>query len=261
MTDHCPMTFTYGAVDQSPDPAEAVEWQEQVNRWPAIQAYKGRSYELVANAERVLDVGCGPGTDAAHLGADRVIGVDPSAVMCRRTTARGVTVCRGDAEALPFANEAFDACRADRVVQHVAQPSAVIDELARVTRSGGRVVVADPDQESLTLHVPGVSKAFTDRIKRLRRDSGYRNGRYVSELPERFADIGLTDIEVRACPLVLTDPDDAFGLPSWPRLWRSLGVGEWTECELVHWDQRLGTHYHQGFLYALLYFVVSGTRP
>jgi ubiquinone/menaquinone biosynthesis C-methylase UbiE len=43
----------------------------------------------------------------------------------------GVTVCRDDAEALPFADEAFDACRADRVFQHLTNPSAALCELVR----------------------------------------------------------------------------------------------------------------------------------
>lgn len=160
------MTFTYGAVDESPDPVQAVTWQERLNDRPAIRAYKRHTYDSIAGARLVLDVGCGPGTDAGHLGPARVLGLDPSSVMCRTAAMRGVTVCRGDAAALPFADRTVDACRADRVLQHVANPSAAIGELVRVIRRGGRVVVADPDQESLTLHVPGVSKVLIDRVKR-----------------------------------------------------------------------------------------------
>jgi hypothetical protein len=108
----------------------------------------------------------------------------------------------------------------------VTNPSSAIGELVRVTRPGGGVVVADPDQESVTLHVPGVSRVIIDRIKQLRRDVGYRNGRLASELPEHFAIAGLTNIDVRPFPLVLTDPDDAFGIPSWLRWWQSHGVGD-----------------------------------
>ncbi|HYZ99690.1 MAG TPA: methyltransferase domain-containing protein [Acidimicrobiales bacterium] len=255
------MTFTYGAVDESPDPQQAVIWQERLNERPAIRAYKQHTYELVADARLVLDVGCGPGTDAAHLGRNRVVGLDPSSVMCRQAAQRGVTVCRGDALALPFADEVFDACRCDRVMQHLTDPSAAVDELLRVTRPGGRIVVSDPDQESLVLHVPGVPRTFTDRVKRLRRDVGYRNGRLASELPEIFASRRVTDIAVAAFPLVITDPGDAFGLPSWPRLWRDRGIGAWDDDELSRWDQAIDTSRTSGFVYALMYLVVSGTRP
>jgi SAM-dependent methyltransferase len=256
-----PLVYTYGAVDQSPDPSRAVNDQERVNAWPAIRAYKSHAHELLAHASLVLDVGCGPGTDAALLGPGRVVGLDPSSAMCQRARARGVTVCGGDAVALPFTDETFDACRADRVLQHLTNPTEAIHELIRVTRRGGRIVVADPDQETLTIQVPGVSKALTDQIKRLRRDIGYRNGRLASTLPSLFTDLGLDDIEITAFPLVLTDPDDAFGLPKWPRLWHASGIRTWTDEDLAQWDQAIQTSRDRGFVYALVYFVVTATRP
>jgi SAM-dependent methyltransferase len=254
------MTSTYGVVDEGPDPQQAVTWQERVNDWPAIRAYKQHTYDLVADAERVLDVGCGPGTDAADLGRARVVGLDPSRVMCRAAAGRGVRVCRGDAHALPFTDDAFDASRADRVVQHLIDPEAALGELVRVTRRGGRVVVADPDQESLTLHVPGAPRALVDQVKRLRRDVGYRNGRLASRLPDVLASAGLTDVDVTAFPLVITDPDEAFGIPSWPRVWRDRGSGEWGDDDLTRWDEAIDASRRGGFVYALMYFVVTGIR-
>ena len=180
--------------------------------------------------------------------------------MCRQAAERGATVCRGDALALPFADGAFDACRADRVVQHLDDPLAAIAEVVRVTRPGGRIVLADPDQESLLIHVPGVPTSFTDRIKQLRRDVGYRNGRLASHLPEVFASHGMTDIAIRAFPLTITDPDEAFGLPTWPHLWNEQGVGAWADDELARWDEAIERSGTSGFVYALTYFVVSGTR-
>lgn len=253
------VTDTYGSVDETPDPRDAVRWQERLNEWPEIRAYKQHTYELVGDASLVLDVGCGPGTDVADLGRTRAVGLDPSSVMCRRAAEQGAMVCRGDALALPFADEAFDACRADRVVQHLDDPLAAITEFVRVTRPGGRIVVADPDQESLVIHVPGIARSFTDRIKQLRGDVGYRNGRLASHLPGVFASHGMTDIAIKAFPLAITDPDEAFGLPSWPRLWNEMGVGEWDDEELARWDEAIGRP-SSGFVYALTYFVVSGTR-
>jgi ubiquinone/menaquinone biosynthesis C-methylase UbiE len=294
------VTTTYGAVDQSPDPQEAVAWQESLNERPAIRAYKRHTYELVAGAGWVLDVGCGPGTDAAAIasagvgsagrgagasgsagvgsvgpgpagagagaagsvGPVQVIGLDPSAVMCGAAVARGVTVCRGDARALPFADGTFDACRSDRVVQHVEDPLTAVAELVRVTRLGGRVVVADPDQESLIVQVPGVPREVLDQVKRLRRDVGYRNGRLAGELPGVLASLGLADVDVAAFPLVLTDPAEAFGLPSWPRLWRDRGVGSWTDDDLRRWDDGIAAASApgSGFVFALMYLVVTGVR-
>lgn len=49
----------------------------------------------------------------------------------------------GDAIALPFGAGEFDACRADRTLQHVAVPEAPLAEMVRVTRASGRVVVTE----------------------------------------------------------------------------------------------------------------------
>ena len=54
------MSQTYGNVDGSADPAGAVAWQAGMATWPGVIAYKRRTYDLLAGAEPVLDVGCGP---------------------------------------------------------------------------------------------------------------------------------------------------------------------------------------------------------
>jgi len=254
------MSSSYADVDRSGDPAMLVLHQERVDGWPQVQAYKQRTYELVADADRVLDVGSGPGGDAVAIGLDRCVGVDASSVMGAAASGRGVVVVAGDALRLPFPDGGFGAVRADRVVQHVGDPLTAVAEMVRVTRSGGRVVVADPDQETLVIHVPGVDQALPDRVKALRRDVGYRNGRFVTTLPSSFSDLGLVDVTLDAFPLVITDPDLAFGLPTWPRWARAAGHG-FTSSDLEAWDRGIEAARASGLVYALLYFVVSGVVP
>ena len=105
---------------------------------------------------RVLDVGCGPGVDVGALAASagRVVGVDLDADLlaaARADAAGNVVLLRADAAALPFASGSFDAVRSERMLQHVPDPAAVIAELARVTRTGGRVVLIDTDWTSLSI--------------------------------------------------------------------------------------------------------------
>ena len=105
---------------------------------------------------RVLDVGCGPGIDVGSLAASagRVVGVDLDADLlaaARADAAGNVVLLRADAAALPFASGSFDAVRSERMLQHVPDPAAVIAELARVTRTGGRVVLIDTDWTSLSI--------------------------------------------------------------------------------------------------------------
>ena len=128
----------------------------------------------------------------------------------------------------------------------------------RVTRRRGRVVVADPDQETLVIDVPGVCVDLADRVKALRRDVGYRNGRHISALPGRLEALGLTEVTVDAFPLVITDPDEAFGLPTWVRWGRDNGH-RFTDADIEEWDDGMDRARANGLVYALLYFVVSAT--
>ncbi len=248
------MSASYSDVDRSPDAQRWVEWQERVDGWPQVRAYKQRSYELCGDRLPRLDVGAGPGGDAQILGA---IACDPSMAMCSTMAAREVPVPRADAHALPFADATFGAVRTDRVLQHLMDPARALGELTRVCAPGGRVVICDPDQESLVIHVSGVPPELIEQVKRLRRDVGYRNGTLARRLPSLLAGAGLRDVTVEAFPLVLTDPEDAFGLPGWPRYW----ADHFSEDAIAEWEHAVREHREGGFVYALLYFVIAGTRP
>jgi SAM-dependent methyltransferase len=253
------VTNTYGDVDRSADPEKAVEWQDRVDSWPQIQAYKRRIGDLFSDDDTIADIGCGPGGSVLAIGADRCVGVDRSRTMCVEARARGARAILGDACHLPFADRALGGAFADRVVQHVTDPEGAVAEMVRVLRPGGRFALVDPDQESLSIHVPGVEGSVIERVKRLRRDIGYRNGRFVSSVPALIATLGLTDVSVEPFPLVLTDPAEAFGLPSWPRIWRS--EGGFTDREIAQWEERVDVSGNNGFLFSVTYLVISGTRP
>lgn len=253
------MTGTYSNVDGSADVRAALDWQDRVDAWPHVRDYKEYSYACAHDLRPRLDVGSGTGHDLVELGAG-TIGIDRSSAMVARAAERGCTVAVADAVRLPFAGATFGAVRADRVLQHLPDPVAALHEMIRVTRSGGRVVVADPDQGSLVIHVPGVRPELVEQVARLRRDVGYRNGRLASALPARFEAAGLLDVTVRAFPLVLTDPDDAFGLPTWVAYWRERGH-PFDDSDIREWDAGIARARDGGFVYALLYFVASGTAP
>ena len=94
---------------------------------------------------RVLDVGCGPGALTAELarrvGAERVAAVDPAeqfVAECRRRVP-GAKVRTGEAEALPWPDDSFDAALSCLVLAHVKDAEAMTSEMARVTRRGGTV--------------------------------------------------------------------------------------------------------------------------
>ena len=99
----------------------------------------------VAEGDRALDVGCGPGALTAELvrrlGAASVTAVDPSesfVAACRERNP-GVEVLQAAAEALPFPDGTFDVAAAQLVVHFMPEPVTGLRELARVLRPGGTV--------------------------------------------------------------------------------------------------------------------------
>jgi SAM-dependent methyltransferase len=98
----------------------------------------------------VLDVGCGPGLYAEELvarGARRVVGVDVSAEMVRlaRERVRGPVAfhCQDLQTPLSWAADGeFDAAVMPLVIHHLDDRVAALREIARVLRSGGRLVVS-----------------------------------------------------------------------------------------------------------------------
>lgn len=101
----------------------------------------------VRPGQRALDVGCGPGALTAQLverlGADAVAAIDPSAPFVAAIRARipNVDVRVGVAEQLPFSDDSFDLTLAQLVVHFMTDPVSGLQEMARVTRTGGLVAV------------------------------------------------------------------------------------------------------------------------
>jgi SAM-dependent methyltransferase len=253
------MTNTYAFVDDSDDPEDAADWQDRIDRWPAIAAYKRIVDDRIGTARPVLDVGCGTGFDLARIGRGGV-GVDRSSTMVRRARQSSPAVAIADAAALPFPDRTFAGVRADRVLQHLPEPERALDELARVVRPGGVVAVADPDQGTLVIELPWVRPALVDAMRRDRRDRQYRNGGVSRKYAAYLAASGLVDITVDATTLVLTDPDDAFGFPTWMRT-RSCEVGGPTQRDVEEWESGVERARHEpGFVYAVSYLVTSGRR-
>jgi SAM-dependent methyltransferase len=113
------------------------------------------SLEPLNPGDAVLDIGCGAGVDslvAAHLvGAKgRVVGVDVTPAMVERARASlsrlglaNVTFEVGEAEALPFPDNDFDAVISNGVFNLTLDKEKALHEAHRVLKPGGRLMLAD----------------------------------------------------------------------------------------------------------------------
>ena len=97
---------------------------------------------------RLLDLGCGPGSITTGLAPGlRAVGVDLDPV-----AVDAVPVAAADAAALPFPDACFDALYANALLQHVAEPLAVLREARRVARPGAVIGVGDADWGGALMH-------------------------------------------------------------------------------------------------------------
>jgi ubiquinone/menaquinone biosynthesis C-methylase UbiE len=148
----------------------------------------------LTGCERVLDVATGPGyiAEAFSRHAREVVGIDLTdamlAIARKRTAQRGlknITFRTGDVRALPFVDAMFDVVVGRYALHHMEQPAALLQEMARVCRPGGTVLVEDlfasehPDRAAYQNHFEVL------------RDSAHVRVLPLSELLQDFCAAGL----------------------------------------------------------------------
>ncbi len=118
---------------------------EELFRW---RGYEGEAYDL-------LDIGCGSGTlvtllAATRLPIRRLVALDYAENMCRvarnkarERECRGIRHVNADSEHLPFDDASFDAITCSNSFHHYPHQQAVVREMHRVLRPGGRLMLID----------------------------------------------------------------------------------------------------------------------
>ena len=155
-----------------------------------------RLADWCAGADRALDVATGAGHTAGRVsdqGVERVVAADaaPGMVETATETDAGIDGVVADAEALPFADGAFDAVACRIAAHHFPDPGAFVREVARVTERGGTFAFEDnvaPDDDALD--------SFLNDVERLRDPTHHRSHR-VSEWVEWVEDAGFDVEETR----------------------------------------------------------------
>jgi len=162
---------TYASVSQEPEKdfifptgrgwAQDLGYPPELANVPeaAVESFAGvaNPWELgrLSAGERVLDLGCGAGTDslvaAQMVGPDgSVIGIDMTPEMLAKAHraaaemgAANVEFVEGEIERLPFADESIDVVISNGVIDLLPDKDTVFAEIYRVLRPGGRIQFAD----------------------------------------------------------------------------------------------------------------------
>jgi len=260
----------FSTVDASADPGGLIRFLDAARSVSGLSAAKNALLEQLAlgQAQAALDVGCGAGGDMAEMArlmpdGAHVSGLDVSETMiaeARRRTASlatRVSLRIGDAADLPYDDQAFDACRAATVLQHVPDPARVLSEMARVTRPGGRVGALEFDQETLFLDHPDpeTTRIIVDAFA-----GAMIQGHVGRQLPRMFQTAGLTDVSVT--PRVILANAQFLRTLLQDHVARLQGQGVLTGQRASQWWAELQTWAQAGgFAGGVIVFVVTASRP
>jgi ubiquinone/menaquinone biosynthesis C-methylase UbiE len=222
--------------------------------------------------DRVLEAGCGSGIlcrqiAPAVIPGGRITGMDisPEFVSIAQDHARqaglggGIHWCTGNAEALPFAQASFTSALAARLFLHVSEPIAVLKELRRVVRPGGKLVAMDWDFE--TVAVDHSNRELTRRILHWRCDHYGGNNWSGRQLPGQMAAAGFSGLQVIPVASVARCEKDSLTQSLFRAAQVTLDGGGITPGEQDAWVGELRSALAAGTFFAsIVYFIVTGER-
>lgn len=252
---------SFADVDGAVSPSLLVDCLDGFASLPGVRAAKEASYAAagVQLPGRVLDVGCGTGSDLAtwSLAAGvPALGVDKSWHMLRQARLRAPTcqVIQADSHHLPFHDQTFAAVRCERLLMHDAGPHLAVAEMARVVRRGGRIVLVEPDMEGTILSGPG--PGLMAEWLELR----FTQSRCGRGLPAWLSGSGLTitAVEMHHQVCDYDTADAVLELSAYAAWAQQAGQAH----DIKMWEQAMrGLDEAASFVCAIPIFVVTATRP
>jgi SAM-dependent methyltransferase len=253
-----PETTHFQDVDHAKDPSAHIGYLDAASALEVAARWKQRSIDLLGPrpGDHILEVGCGNGDEARAIAqrvapGGQVTAIDISQRMldeARRRGADGVTFVQMDAHELRFADQSFDGCRAERTLQHVEDPARVVREMARVLRPGRRVVLGEPDWETLLVSASdvGVTRRIVDHAAE---SPTHRHGRIGRRLADLLVSAGLQVVALEGLLITTGDfavADRFFHLTASAELARDAGVVTAQESE--RWLAELADQGQRGAL-------------
>ena len=250
---------------------QLVGYSDYWESLPSIQGMRAGAFNELGplSGEVICDIGCGTGSELIRIAQivgpeGTAIGIDPSTTMIEDARARaqrgGVAVellaRDGRDTGLPAGH--CDAVRMERVVQHVGDLRALLGEAKRITRPGGRIVIADTDWGSLMIH-PG-DRDLIRRFKTALETGPMAEPWAGRTLHDEMLNSGLTDVTSRMFPI--TAGLNAGRPPLVMMLDQLIEAHLATRSEIDDLLARLAAAFERGgAIVAFTMFVASGRVP
>jgi SAM-dependent methyltransferase len=258
--------------EQNRDLVEFINFLDGARLVRSVQQQKRITLELLAlqPGEKVLDIGCGTGYDIRDLAqlvgsSGWCVGVDQNGAMIEEARKRSseknqpVEFHQGDIYALLFPEATFDVTRAERLFEHLHQPEQALAEMIRVTRPGGRILVASPDMDTNIIDHP--DRLVTRKIRHFESDRR-PNGLAGQKLYGLFWDAGLTDLQVFSVVHMNCNYEEILSFPDIrERVEAAQNAGVISIAEGVAWLEQL-VHAGQAgrFLMSTNHYLVYGRK-
>lgn len=170
-------------------------------------------------AGRVLEVGTGQGLRASKMAAMQehchVVGVDRSFEMLNRARnlygdKTNLEFLEADIYDLPFAENTFDFIYARLVFMHLSDPMAALQNLKKILKPGGVLLIEDADRDCMFFEpAPKSFASFWHKVQEGQRKLG-GDPNVGRKLASYFKSLKLKDIQVEVQPLYGSGKDIAF---------------------------------------------------
>ena len=216
---------------------------------------------VISPQSKILDVGCGPGSITIGLARwaanGSVTGIDVGEEVLQTAQQAvdeagisNISLEQASVYELPYADSSFDLTYAHQVLQHLADPVLAIQEMARVTRTGGHVAVRDADYYTMSC---SQESEMIDEWRRIYHLVARHNGAEPDagrHLLAWFHQAGLHEVKCSATASVYVTKEERenWGLSwadrclttSFPIQAMEYGYATWEELEMIsegwrHW--------------------------
>jgi ubiquinone/menaquinone biosynthesis C-methylase UbiE len=182
-------------------PEEFKEWNEEmVKKYdpdafhhhpnPVVRFIEGKRVKAILSLmhenkeDRILEVGCGAGNILEKAPPGNLFGIDISTSIltkAKKKLSEKADLSQADAQNLPFKNRVFKQVICSEVLEHLLDPSASLQEIARILNKQGIAIISVPNE------------LWINRIKRVLINLGIfdwllRRGGEYGKMPERMED-------------------------------------------------------------------------
>lgn len=139
------------------------EWRELEKKFSKLFPKIAKKISL-KDTDKILDLGCGPTVPSRLFGKGKITGLEPLAKklnLTRKNAVPGVKIIQGKGERMPFKDSSFRFVVCRNVIDHTQDPNKVIDEIKRVLKKDGYLLLVCYSYTPFITFMKNLSEKFS----------------------------------------------------------------------------------------------------